>query len=100
MERDGDMLLFQYGTYEQRFELGIVRQFITEDAEDEDIWQLSLSFAFVASPGLESLGSADRWCSSLGELDDFETFIATHAATLAVGGRHDGQVNLNYECVG
>lgn len=104
MERDGDMVLFQYGTYErhgsQRFELGVARQFITEGAEDEDIRQLSLTFEFDASPGLAALGSGDRWCPSPDDVDDFATFIATHPATLAVGSRDDGQVSLTYDCAG
>jgi hypothetical protein len=100
MERDGDMLLFQYGTHEQRFELDVTRQFILEGAEDEDFRQLSLRFEFMASPDLEAIGSGDRWCASLSDVDDFERFIATHAAVLAVGRREDGQVRLTYQCVG
>ena len=100
VEQDGDMLLFQYGTHEQRFELDITRQFILEGGEDEEFRQLSLRFEFIAAPDLESIGSGDQWCGSPSDIDDFERFIATHAATLAVGSREDGQVRLTYECVG
>jgi hypothetical protein len=100
MERDGDMLLFQYGTHERQFDLDMTRQFIIGGGGDEDIWQLSLRFQFIASPSLESIGIGDRWCSSPSDADEFEGFIATHAAMLAVGCREDGQVRLTYQCVG
>ena len=104
MEQDGDMLLFQYGTYERQgkkqFELDITRQLILDGGEDEDIWQLSLRFEFVAPPGLESIGAGEQWCTSLRDIDEFEQFITTHAATLAVADRADGDVRLAYECVG
>jgi hypothetical protein len=104
MEQDGDMLLFQYGTYERhgtkRFELDITRQFILAGGEDEDFRQLSLKFEFIASRDLESIGNGDKWCASLGHVDDFEKLIAAHAAMRAVGAREDGHVRLTYECVG
>jgi hypothetical protein len=100
MEQDGDMLLFQYGTDEQRFGLDVTRQFILEGAEDEEFRQLSLRFEFIASPDLAAIGCGDRWCASPSDVDDFERFVATHPATVAVGCREDGQVRLTYECVG
>jgi hypothetical protein len=104
MEQDGDMLLFQYGTYERQgkkqFELDITRQLILDGGEDEDIWQLSLRFEFVATPGLETIGNGDQWCASLSHVDEFERFTAAHPAMAAVGDREDGQVCLTYECVG
>ena len=50
IEEDGDMLLFQYGSYDEKFfYIGITRQLIPneEDAyEDENIWQLSFMFFY------------------------------------------------------
>ena len=64
---DGDMLLFQWGTYDwgegERFELDLTRQVILPDEEDDDaIWQLHLTYRFPTSPKLASLESGNRWC--------------------------------------
>jgi hypothetical protein len=102
MEQDGDMLLFQYGVWHEtkRFGLDITRQLILDGGEDEHIWQLSLSFEFMAPPSLEIIGNGEQWCASLSDVDEFERFIAAHPAMAAVGDREDGQVRLTYECVG
>ena len=54
---DADMLLFQWGTYDwgtgEQFSLSLTRQIIRcENAEDEDFWQLSLTFEFEADDEL------------------------------------------------
>ena len=45
---DGDMLLYQWGAYDwgegESFEFDITRQLILGTGEDEDIFQLSLTF--------------------------------------------------------
>jgi len=56
---------YDWGTGEQ-FAFNLTRQLIVcEDAEDEDIWQLSLTFEFEADNELRALGNGDNWCHSL-----------------------------------
>lgn len=104
VERDGDMLLFQWGTYDwgqgKHFQVDITRQLVRGDGDDEDIWQLHLTFFFLPSDALSRLGGGDRWCKSLDELAEFEAFIAQHPAIETQGARNDGRVELGYECAG
>ena len=102
--RDGDMLLFQYGTWDHGkgrcFEFDVTRQFIVGDGEDEDIWQLSLTYFFAPSPALQSLGSQNRWCHSPDDRDDLHSFIlATPAWALAVA-TPILRVELDYDSAG
>jgi hypothetical protein len=104
LDADGDMLLFQWGTYDwgdgDLFEFDIVRQLIGDTGEDDDIWQLHLVYRFAPSDALRSLGHGERWCSQPDELDAFELFMTNHPASTAVGSRADGEVELDYECAG
>jgi len=59
-EKDGDMLLFQWGVHNwgkgEFFDLNITRQLILEDrCEDDDIWQLRLTFKYAPTRELRSL---------------------------------------------
>jgi len=38
------------------------RQMITEDAEDDERWQLHLMIRFHPDRELDALGAGDRWC--------------------------------------
>jgi hypothetical protein len=69
IEADGDMLLFEWGTYDwgsgEVFSMKLTRQLIGDiDGEDEDIWQLSLVFRFAPTARLRNLGSGNQWCPS------------------------------------
>lgn len=103
IEEDGDMLLFQWGTYDwgqgPRFELGITRQFIVGGGEDDDITQLHLTFRFEPDEALRSLGAGDRWCRTPEGLAEFSSFIEEHPAYRAVGSRTDGELDVQYEGV-
>jgi hypothetical protein len=104
LERDGDMLLFQWGTHDwgggELFEVDITRQLIKDTGEDDDIWQLHLVYRFAPSEALRALGQGERWCSQPDEVDAFELFLMSHPALSAIGSRGDGQVELGYECAG
>ena len=85
---DADMLLFQWGTYDwgtgEQFAFNLTRQLIVcEDAEDEDFWQLSLTFEFEADNELRALGNGDKWCHSLLELPEFREYVRRSAAFTA-----------------
>jgi hypothetical protein len=103
LDRDGDLLLFQWGTYDwgqgERFEWDITRQFIVGAGEDDDMSQLHVTFRFAADPTLRSLGSGDRWCSSPVELADFIEFVNDCPASLAVYARTDGEKEIRLDGV-
>jgi hypothetical protein len=104
LEVDGDMLLFQWGTYDRgdgaRFEVDVTRQLMGGAGEDDDLWQLHLTYRFPSSEQLLALGQGDRWCARPGDLESFEPFVMAHAAVAAVGSREDGHASLDYECAG
>jgi hypothetical protein len=103
-DQDEDMLLFQWGIYPRNdasvFVYDITRQLIFDGYDDENIWQLSLSFYFPPTEPLIALGSGSEWCQCVDELPEFVSFAKAHPATLAVGGRADGHRNLIYSSVG
>lgn len=104
IDSDGDMLLFQWGTYDwgegEHFEFDITRQFIGASGEDEEIWQLSLTFKFPPDKSLQELADGNRWCHGLDELNAFETFIMSSPAYKAVAARTDASPELDFECAG
>jgi hypothetical protein len=104
-EHDADMLLFEWGTYDwgqgQFFQLGITRQLLLNDGgEDEDFWQLRLTFKFGSTDLLRDLRSGQRWCSNPGELAEFESFIRASGAYRAVAAVPPAAMDLQYECAG
>jgi hypothetical protein len=103
LEADGDMLLFQWGTYDwgqgPRFEFDITRQFIVGDGGDDDIRQLHMTFRFESDEFLRSLVAGDRWCRTPQGLADFTSFIEGHPAYHAVGSRTEGEKSFLYESV-
>jgi hypothetical protein len=69
IDEDGDMLLFQLGAYDAGsgpvFEHGLTRQFIaTDDSEDEDIFQLAITYRYPMSDQADALGSSSLWCGT------------------------------------
>lgn len=104
LESDGDMLLFQWGTYDwghgPMFEVDITRQLIRGTGEDSDIWQLHLTYRFPPSETLRTIGMGDRWCARPSDIMSFEQFMVAHPAVVSVGSRDDGETLLDYECAG
>ena len=98
-EEDGDMLLFQWGTYDwgdgPAFEVDITRQLIRTDTREKEIWQLRLIFRFEPSVGLKA-GERNRWCGSLEELSEFRKFVTKSAALKAVAQQPPMSVELRY----
>ena len=88
IEQDGDMLLYQWGSYDWGaglfFELDITRQFIEGEAEDDNVVQLSLTFRYTPTELLRKVGGGNRWCSALHELESFRAFILKSPAFAAV----------------
>jgi hypothetical protein len=100
----GNMLLYQWGTYDwgegESFELDITRQLIFGEGEDEDIFQLSLTFKFVPTMELRQLASGNRWCSSRDEIEEFRHFINHSAPFLAANQQVASSVQLEYGIAG
>src|SRR5205814_25063 len=100
----GDMLLYQWGTYDwgdgESFELDITRQLIFGEADDEDIFQLSLTFKFLPTTELRQLASGNRWCSSRAELEGFRIFIHHSAPFLTANKQLASSVQLEYGIAG
>lgn len=75
-EDGGDMLLYQWGTYDwgegSNYEINLTRQLIAPDAEgDEDIWQLGLTYRYAPSAELTLLGDGNEWCEQPSRLPAF-----------------------------
>ena len=104
LDEDGDMLLYEWGTYDwgkgRYFELDIARQFIeTGTEDDEGMSQLALTFGFHASSALDALESGDQWCHSPEELSKFESSVIASKAWQAVAAIKPDTVSLQYGAV-
>lgn len=100
----GDMLLFQWGTYDwgtgRHFGLNITRQFIEASRQDDDaISQLSLTFRFDPSAELEALGDGSRWCDGPNEVVAVKEFALSSAPCMAVADRAVAAVELSHSYV-
>jgi hypothetical protein len=101
---NGDMLLFQWGTYNWgdgiQFEINLTRQFIESGAEDDDaISQLQLTFKFPPDKDTAGLGNGNRWCNSQSETQKFREFIFSNRAFLATADKEPPGVSVHHEYV-
>jgi hypothetical protein len=77
---DGDMLLFQYGTYDWGeglfFEIDFTRQFYQffTDTDDHEIIQQSFTF-YLDPKDLDHVTSFNLWSNALESIEEFETMI-------------------------
>ncbi len=98
VDADGDMLLYQWGTYNSKFQLSITRQFMTEPCEDEDMSQLSLIFRFAPTSESAALGSGNKWFKSPQEVQGhIPAFIVCSAPFRAFSERPAEMVELVYQ---
>ena len=100
----GDMLLYQWGTYDWGsgpfFQLDITRQFIEAGFEGDDgISQLSMYFYFYPSKEFEELKSGDRWCENPLEIPGFERYIKESSAYTKVANRKPAKMEISYSRV-
>jgi len=85
VDDQGDMLLFQWGTYDwgdgKHFSINITRQFIESEMEDDDaISRLQLTFKFPPTNENATLGSGNRWCKGKSDIGDFRIFVFSSKA--------------------
>ena len=75
LENDGDMLLFQWGTYDwgkgRFFQIDMTRQMICSDG----MYQMNAIAYYEPSKELESIKAGNQWCSNLSEVETFKGFI-------------------------
>jgi hypothetical protein len=108
LDEGGDMLLFQWGTYDfgegSFFLCDITRQFIVSHTEDEDddasISQLSLTFSLTLSPHLDAITNGKRWCNKPDELESFEAFILSSDVYRVVQDLRPKEATLSYGIAG
>lgn len=87
-EENGDMLLFQWGTYDwgegNFFEFDIARQIISAELEGEDpeegIKQLNVTFKYSPNTSTKKLKDGNAWCESPSELSEFQDTILESSA--------------------
>jgi hypothetical protein len=101
-EDGGDMLLFQWGTYDlgngPSFLFDLVRQFIVEDEVGDDaIWQLHLTLHF---PPDESVASETHWCDNVQEVEDFRAAMIGNETVSRIAERHPESVEVLLEAAG
>ena len=105
-EDRGDMLLFQWGTFDwgagEWFEYDITRQLVAEaEPEDADsaIWQVAITFRYPPGPAA-ALGEGAHWWEQPRRLDEFEAYIQDCAATAYVGTAKPARVDITFEAAG
>jgi hypothetical protein len=104
----GDMLLFQWGTYDlaegPSFRHDITRQFITEvvdgDDADDSFWQLSLVLHFEPNNATAAVGAGDRWCRGLAEVDELRQFISDQPTSTLARRSSPTRVELVFDAAG
>lgn len=103
IDHDGDMLLFQYGTYDwgngERFSISLTRQLIVPHSEDSDIWQLELSFSYLPNETLRSFQNGDKWCGNPDQLDAYRSSVLNSPVFIACSSDRAETVNLTWEHV-
>lgn len=106
LDTDGDMILFQWGTYDWRpgprpgFEYNITRQFFDEDDDDDEsegIWQLGLTVFFPPGEENARLRSGNRWLERPAGIPEFASWIAGLSATAYCAGRRPLRTELAWD---
>lgn len=100
IDADGDMVLFQWGTYgegkKRTFQFDLTRQFILEEDDDSVMSQLAFTFRFAPTAESDALESNNEWCTTPDELEDFEAFVTGSDAYQSVATVSPTKVTLVY----
>ncbi|MCP4964091.1 MAG: hypothetical protein GY926_02530 [bacterium] len=103
LQNDGDMLLFQYGTYDwsegPTFHYGITRQFVTTPGDELCIWQLSITAHYDATTEAVRLGSDHQWVGTPAECEQLRNHLSDSPATAYVQPLGPLRVELSFEQV-
>lgn len=100
LDADGDMLLFEWGVMDwgegENFELSLARQMIF-GPDDDDIWQLKLTYGFPPNDAFRALGDGNRWCGSPDDLAEFQQAVEeSDAYRAAAADAEMGIVSVGY----
>jgi hypothetical protein len=106
LDEQGDMLLFQWGTYDwgdgPSFEYNITRQLIVagHDEPDDAIWQLLLTVRYNPDVQNADIESGNRWCEHPSQVDTLLQFVETSEATAYARNAEPTGVELRLEQAG
>ncbi|MGZ3237972.1 MAG: hypothetical protein ACXWIN_04080 [Burkholderiaceae bacterium] len=87
-EEDGDMLLFQWGTYDwgqgNFFEIDLTRQitlaFDDPDEATDSMRQLRVTLKYEPNSDTKKIGEGNQWCHSPDSMENFITLVKSSAA--------------------
>lgn len=101
LDSDGDMLLFQWGIHggdQQESLYDITRQVITDDGDDDNIRQLSLTLRYPLTPNSRTIENGNLWCPHPEQAPSFLSLVAHHPATthVATSPPHRTQVTFDH----
>jgi len=90
LDEDGDMLLFQWGSYDWghglNFELDLTRQSIPFGLEDPPIQQLHCTYRYDPAQ-IGEISAGNKWCHQPSELSEFRSFVLGSEAMRCVSGK-------------
>ena len=100
LDDDGDMLLFQWGSYDWgqglQFELDLTRQAIPAGQEDSPIRQLRCTYRYDPTH-FNDIVAGSQWCHSPSQLDEFRQFVLGSRALRRAVGRPQNSFELSLE---
>ena len=102
LDEDGDMLLYQWGVYDdggggKSFHFDLTRQFMLADSDsDEGMSQLSLTLHFKPTLALKAIEDSNEWCHSPDDLEEFREFINNSEAYRAVAQLKPTNVKIQF----
>jgi hypothetical protein len=87
------------GNIDEVSNLDLTRQLIYGVGEDDDIWQLAVTFEFDPT-GFRGLKHGNKWCRSLEDLSQFREYVLASAPFAAGSQLQIRRTTLNYGCAG
>jgi hypothetical protein len=107
VEKDGDMLLFQWRTFGQgqdrQFTVDLTRQTILDLTDPDDaadsMRQLHVTAAYPCSADTEKMGKGQEWCSAPHDIKRFSAFVKAAPAYLWAVSHQPLSLEVNIEDV-
>lgn len=104
-DQDGDMLLFQWGTFDwgdgPSFQYGLTRQLISAHELDNDaIWQLGVTRHYEPTDQTQYLASGERWCPTPAQVPAFRAFIGGCPASAFASTSVPTRTEIRFELAG
>ena len=104
-DADGDMLLYQWGTYDfgdgLSFRLDLTRQFVAAGEEGDDgIWQLSLTLHYEPTATSDTLDRGHEWCDAPARTGPLRRFVEPSPPFVFASSESPTRVELTLERAG